>query len=121
MTFAELNINTPLLRALDELGYTNPTTIQHKVFPVVMSGRDVCGIAQTGTGKTFSYLLPCLKQWKFSKDKSPQILVVVPTRELVAQVVEAAKSLTTYMSVRVVGVYGGVSINTQSIDLETRC
>ena len=118
MTFAELNINTPLLRALDELGYTNPTTIQHKVFPVVMSGRDVCGIAQTGTGKTFSYLLPCLKQWKFSKDKSPQILVVVPTRELVAQVVEAAKSLTTYMSVRVVGVYGGVSINTQSIDLE---
>jgi ATP-dependent RNA helicase RhlE len=118
MTFDELNINTPLLRALDELGYTNPTTIQHNVFPVVMSGRDVCGIAQTGTGKTFSYLLPCLKQWKFSKDKSPQILVVVPTRELVAQVVEAAKSLTTYMSVRVVGVYGGVSINTQSIDLE---
>jgi ATP-dependent RNA helicase RhlE len=118
MTFDELNINTPLLRALDELGYINPTTIQHKVFPVVMSGRDVCGIAQTGTGKTFSYLLPCLKQWKFSKDKSPQILVVVPTRELVAQVVEAAKSLTTYMSVRVVGVYGGVSINTQSIDLE---
>ncbi len=118
MTFDELNINTPLLRALEELGYTNPTTIQHKVFPVVMSGRDVCGIAQTGTGKTFSYLLPCLKQWKFSKDKSPQILVVVPTRELVAQVVEAAKSLTTYMNVRVVGVYGGVSINTQSIDLE---
>ena len=118
MTFDELNINTPLLRALDELGYINPTTIQHKVFPVVMSGRDVCGIAQTGTGKTFSYLLPCLKQWKFSKDKSPQILIVVPTRELVAQVVEAAKSLTTYMSVRVVGVYGGVSINTQSIDLE---
>ena len=118
MTFDELNINTPLLRALDELGYTNPTTIQHKVFPVAMSGRDVCGIAQTGTGKTFSYLLPCLKQWKFSKDKSPQILVVVPTRELVAQVVEAARSLTTYMSVRVVGVYGGVSINTQSIDLE---
>jgi ATP-dependent RNA helicase RhlE len=118
MTFNDLNINTPLLRALEELGYTNPTTIQHKVFPVVMSGRDVCGIAQTGTGKTFSYLLPCLKQWKFSKDKSPQILVVVPTRELVAQVVEAAKSLTIYMSVRVVGVYGGVSINTQSIDLE---
>jgi ATP-dependent RNA helicase RhlE len=118
MTFNDLNINTPLIRALEELGYTNPTTIQHKVFPVVMSGRDVCGIAQTGTGKTFSYLLPCLKQWKFSKDKSPQILVVVPTRELVAQVVEAAKSLTIYMSVRVVGVYGGVSINTQSIDLE---
>ena len=118
MTFDELNINTPLLRALDELGYTNPTTIQHKVFPVVMSGRDVCGIAQTGTGKTFSYLLPCLKRWKFSKDKSPQILVVVPTRELVAQVVEAAKSLTTYMNVLIVGVYGGTSINTQTIEVQ---
>ena len=77
MTFDDLNLNTPLLTALDELGYTNPTTIQHKVFPVVMSGRDVCGIAQTGTGKTFAYLLPCLRLWKFSKDKAPQVLIVV--------------------------------------------
>lgn len=118
MTFNDLNINTPLLKALDELGYTNPTTIQHKVFPIAMSGKDVCGIAQTGTGKTFSYLLPCLKQWKFTKDKSPQILIVVPTRELVTQVVDAAKSLTTYMSVIIVGVYGGVNINTQTLELE---
>ncbi len=118
MTFNDLNISTPLLKALNELGYTNPTTIQHKVFPVAMSGRDVCGIAQTGTGKTFSYLLPCLKQWKFTKDKSPQILIVVPTRELVTQVVDAAKSLTRYMSVIIVGVYGGVSINTQTLELE---
>jgi len=91
MTFDDLNLNTPLLSALDDLGYTNPTTIQHKVFPIAMSGRDVCGIAQTGTGKTFAYLLPCLRQWKFSKDKAPQILVIVPTRELVAQVVETVK------------------------------
>ena len=54
MTFDDLNLNTPLLSALNNLGYTNPTTIQRKVFSVVMSGRDVCGIAQTGTGKTFS-------------------------------------------------------------------
>ena len=74
MTFHDLNLNKPLLNALDEMGYTNPTTIQHRVFSVVMSGRDVCGIAQTGTGKTFAYLLPCLRLWKFSKDKSPQIL-----------------------------------------------
>ncbi|MFY7965533.1 MAG: DEAD/DEAH box helicase [Chitinophagaceae bacterium] len=118
MTFNDLNLNTSLLRALEELGYTIPTTIQHKVFSVAMSGRDVCGIAQTGTGKTFAYLLPTLKQWKFSKDKSPQILVIVPTRELVTQVVAAAKSLTTYMSVTVVGVYGGVNINTQALELE---
>ncbi|MEO6232299.1 MAG: DEAD/DEAH box helicase [Ferruginibacter sp.] len=118
ITFDDLNLNTPLLTALDELGYTNPTTIQHRVFPVVMSGKDVCGIAQTGTGKTFAYLLPCLRQWKFSKDKAPQILIIVPTRELVAQVVEAVKELTPYMSLIVTGVYGGANINTQKLEVE---
>jgi len=113
MTFDELNLNTPLLSALDDLGYRNPTTIQRKAFPVIMSGVDVCGIAQTGTGKTFAYLLPVLRQWKFSKDKDPQILIIVPTRELVAQVVEAVKELGSYMSIDVVGVYGGVNIKTQ--------
>ena len=117
MTFEDLNLNNALQSALTDLGYTNPTTIQHKVFPVAMSGRDVCGIAQTGTGKTFAYLLPCLKQWKFSKEKTPQILIVVPTRELVAQVVQTVKELTTYMSVVVVGVYGGVNINTQTAEV----
>ena len=118
MTFDDLNLNTALLSALDDLGYTTPTTIQERVFPIVMSGRDVCGIAQTGTGKTFAYLLPCLRQWKFSKDKSPQILIVVPTRELVAQVVEEVKKLTPYMSLVVTGVYGGVNINTQKLEVE---
>jgi ATP-dependent RNA helicase RhlE len=117
MTFEDLNLNNALLSALNDAGYTNPTTIQHRVYPVVMSGRDVCGIAQTGTGKTFAYLLPCLKQWKFSKEKYAQILIIVPTRELVAQVVEAVKELTTYMSVTAVGVYGGTNINTQATEV----
>ncbi len=117
MKFTDLNLKTPILNALDELGYENATTIQHKVFGVAMSGRDICGLAQTGTGKTFAYLLPCIQQWKFSKDKAPQILIIVPTRELVVQVVNAAKSLTTYMNVLVVGVYGGVNINTQAIEV----
>jgi ATP-dependent RNA helicase RhlE len=117
MTFEDLNLNNALLSALNDAGYTNPTTIQHRVYPVVMSGRDVCGIAQTGTGKTFAYLLPCLKQWKFSKEKYAQILVIVPTRELVAQVVEAVKELTTYMNVIAVGVYGGTNINTQTAEV----
>ena len=117
MTFNDLKLNTPLLNALTDLGYTTPTTIQSKAFPVIMSGRDVCGIAQTGTGKTFAYLLPCLKLWKFSKDTAPQILIVVPTRELVVQVVEAVKQLTTYMHVAVVGIYGGVNINTQKLEV----
>ena len=92
MKFEELNLNRPLLTALNELGFVNTTTIQQRVFSIAMSGRDVCGIAQTGTGKTFAYLLPCLRQWNFSKDKSPQILIIVPTRELVAQVVENVKA-----------------------------
>jgi ATP-dependent RNA helicase RhlE len=118
MLFTDLNLNSPLLRALEDLKYTTPTTIQHRVFPIVMSGRDVCGIAQTGTGKTFAYLLPCLRQWKFDKNKDPQVLILVPTRELVVQVVEAVKKLTSYMSVITIGVYGGVNINTQAIEVE---
>lgn len=118
ISFDDLNLNTALWTALDDLGYKNPTTIQHKVFPIAMSGKDVCGIAQTGTGKTIAYLLPCLKQWNFDKNKDPQILIVVPTRELVAQVVETVKELTKYMSLTVTGVYGGVNINTQAIELE---
>ena len=117
MTFDDLNLNTPLRMALSDLGFTNPTTIQHRVFPVVMSGRDVCGIAQTGTGKTFAYLLPCLRQWEFNKKKDPQILIIVPTRELVTQVVENVKALTPYMRLEVAGVYGGANINTQQIEV----
>ncbi len=113
MKFDELNLSTPLLNALNDLGYTQATTIQHKALPVVMSGRDVVGIAQTGTGKTFAYLLPCLRQWKFSKEKNPQVLILVPTRELVVQVLEEIKKLGKYMSVTAIGVYGGTNINTQ--------
>jgi ATP-dependent RNA helicase RhlE len=114
MTFSDLNLNTSLLNALNDLGYQTPTTIQAKSFSVMMSGQDVIGIAQTGTGKTIAYLLPCLKQWKFSQDKNPQILIVVPTRELVVQVVEVVQQLTKYMNVIVVGVYGGTNIKTQA-------
>lgn len=122
MTFDELNLNKSLLNALNDLGYTNPTTIQQKVFSVVMSGKDVCGIAQTGTGKTYAYLLPALRQYEFPKDKRnavrlPQILIIVPTRELVVQVVESVKKLSTYMTLSVVGVYGGVNMKPQIAEL----
>jgi len=86
-----------------------------------MSGRDVCGIAQTGTGKTFAYLLPTLRLWKFTKDVFPQVLIMVPTRELVVQVVEEIKKLTTYMNLRVVGVYGGVNLKPQAAEVEAGC
>ncbi len=114
MTFRDLNLKKPLWNALDDLGYHQPTTIQIAGFNVMMSGKDTIGIAQTGTGKTLAYLLPCLCMWKFSKDPHPQILIIVPTRELVLQVVEQAEQLTTYMNVAVGGVYGGANMNTQA-------
>lgn len=113
MTFHDLNLSKPLLKALDLLELTEPTHIQREVFSVIMSGRDVLGIAQTGTGKTLAYLLPCLRMWKFTKDIHPQVLIVVPTRELVAQVVEEAQKLAMYQNVKVLGVYGGVNMRTQ--------
>jgi ATP-dependent RNA helicase RhlE len=115
MTFRDLNLNTPLLNALDDLGYKEPTSIQHKVFAEVMSGKDILGIAQTGTGKTFAYLLPMLRSWQYTKEKHPQIVILVPTRELVVQVIRQIEKLTAYMNVRCVGVYGGTNIHTQSI------
>lgn len=118
MTFADLNLSTPLLNALADLGFTQPTTIQAKAFAPIMSGKDVLGIAQTGTGKTIAFLLPTLRQWKFSKEKLPQIVVLVPTRELVVQVVEVMKQLTRYMNVEVGGVYGGANINTQALMIQ---
>ncbi len=114
MEFQELNISKPLLNALVDVGFNHPTEIQKKAFPIIMSGRDVVGIAQTGTGKTLSYLLPLLRQLTYSEQRQPRILVLVPTRELVLQVVEEARKLTAYMNVRIDGVYGGTNINTQS-------
>ncbi len=113
MTFSELNLSKQLLKAIDDLGFDQPTTIQSKAFSVIMSGKDVVGLAQTGTGKTLAFLLPMLNLLKYSNQIEPRIIILVPTRELVIQVVEEVEKLTTYMSVRAGGVYGGANINTQ--------
>jgi ATP-dependent RNA helicase RhlE len=118
MKFEELNLSKQLLNALHDLGLTHPTAIQSKAIAPIMAGKDVVGISQTGTGKTFAYLLPVLRLWKFTKSPYPQILIVVPTRELVVQVVEAVKQLTVYMNTQIVGVYGGTNIRPQKNALE---
>lgn len=112
-TFEQFGLPKSLQKAIDELGFIHPTPIQEKSFNVILSGKDVMGIAQTGTGKTFAYLLPILKQWKFQPTETPRVVILVPTRELVVQVVEEVEKLTKYMSIRTVGIYGGVNINTQ--------
>ncbi|MCL4105711.1 UNVERIFIED_CONTAM: hypothetical protein GTU68_028588 [Idotea baltica] len=117
-TFRDLNLNKSLFKALDDLNLIHPTSIQEKAFSTIMSGRDLIGIAQTGTGKTYAYLLPAIRQWTFSKERFPQILIIVPTRELVAQVVEEVEKLSAYTNIVVVGAYGGANIKPQVAAVE---
>lgn len=113
-SFDNLNLSKQLDNAIEDLGIDTPTPIQLEAYPVILSGKDLVGIAQTGTGKTFAYLLPLLKELKFSKEIHPRLLILVPTRELVLQVVEQVESLTKQAHTRVLGVYGGTNMNTQA-------
>lgn len=112
-SFEQLNVTKFLNNAISDLGFLKPTPIQSASFSVIRSGKDMVGIAQTGTGKTLAYMLPILQDFKFVKIDTPRVVVLVPTRELVLQLVENIERFTEYMSVRVLGVYGGTNINTQ--------
>jgi ATP-dependent RNA helicase RhlE len=106
-TFEEFKIKKQLLNAISDLGFEKPTPIQQESYSAILSGSDFVGIAQTGTGKTIAYLLPLLQDLKYSEQLHPRVLIMAPTRELVIQIVEEIEKLTTYLSVRVLGVYGG--------------
>ncbi|SHI49519.1 ATP-dependent RNA helicase RhlE [Mesonia phycicola] len=110
--FEDFKINNQLQYGIEDLGFKKPTPIQSKSFPVIMSGKDVVGIAQTGTGKTFAYMLPILQNLKYSEQKHPRVLVMVPTRELVIQVEQEINKFAKYLNLRVAAVYGGVNMNT---------
>jgi len=120
-TFELFNLIKPLSKAVNELGLQKPTPIQKESYKIILSGKDVVGIAQTGTGKTFAYSLPILQQFKFLKQNNPRVLVLVPTRELVLQTVEEIKKLSKYMHTRILGVYGGTNINTQKKAIVEGC
>lgn len=116
LNFSNFNLPKTLASALsDKLNISQPTPIQEKCFSPILSGKDIMGIAQTGTGKTLAYLLPILKEYKYSASNQPKILILVPTRELVVQVSEVLEKLTEDMNIRILGVYGGVNINTQKL------
>lgn len=112
-TFDSLQFKNPLNNAIADFGFEQPTPIQVQAFPVILSGKDVVGISQTGTGKTYAYMLPILQELKFSKQQHPRVLILVPTRELVTQVVEQIESLAKYINVRVLGVFGESNIRVQ--------
>lgn len=120
-TFKDIKLSNQLQYALDDLGFETPTPIQQEAFSMIRSGVNVVGISQTGTGKTLAYMLPILQGLKFSKQINPRVLVLVPTRELVLQMVEKIESYSTYVTMRVLGVYGGTNINTQAIAARKGC
>lgn len=113
MGFQDLNISKQILMALEDAGFEEPTPIQEQVFSIVRSGKDIIGIAQTGTGKTLAYLIPVLMKLHYAQGFYPRALVVVPTRELVVQVCETVELLSEYLDIRCLGIYGGTNIRTQ--------
>ena len=118
ITFSELGLDEKLVKATDALGFVNPSPIQEKAIPVLLSGtKDFVGLAQTGTGKTAAFGLPLL-QLMDAKQKFPQALVVCPTRELCMQIVNDLEQFKKFMpGMQVVAVYGGTSISMQIRDI----
>lgn len=121
ITFADFELPEKILDVLADQNLFEPTPIQEKSLKPILSGRDVMGIAQTGTGKTLAYLLPVLKTWKYNKTGNPTVVILVPTRELVVQVTDIVKNLTQNITARVVGIYGGVNIKTQKLLFNDGC
>jgi superfamily II DNA/RNA helicase len=121
MTFADLGLLSPLLQALETLGYKTPTPVQKQAIPAILAGRDLMAAAQTGTGKTAGFALPLLQ--RLAAEKTPvasncvRALVLVPTRELAEQVHESFLAYGQNLTLRTCAVYGGVSINPQMMKL----
>jgi ATP-dependent RNA helicase DeaD len=110
-SFEQLDLPDHLLSAIQALEYTAPTPIQAQAIPALMSGKDVLGGAQTGTGKTGAFALPALAQIQL-KRREPQVLVLVPTRELALQVAEAFKGFAANMpGINILPIYGGQGYN----------
>ncbi|MDD3078019.1 MAG: DEAD/DEAH box helicase [Paludibacter sp.] len=117
MTFKELNIIEPILKALHEKGYVNPTLIQEQAIPFVLNNKDILGLAQTGTGKTAAFAIPIIQRLyqdnEKKKKKEIKALILTPTRELSIQIDDCIKDYTKYIEIRHSVIYGGVNQNSQ--------
>ncbi|MBK1832701.1 DEAD/DEAH box helicase [Roseibacillus ishigakijimensis] len=116
MSFADLGLSEPILRAVTEKGYTEPTPIQAQAIPIILEGRDLTGASQTGTGKTAAFALPSLS--RIEKMGKPQILVLEPTRELAHQVAEQFEEYGKHTGLKVALLYGGVGYGKQDQDMK---
>ncbi|WP_080905879.1 DEAD/DEAH box helicase [Parabacteroides sp. Marseille-P3160] len=121
MTFKDLNIVEPILTALQEKGYSDPTPIQQEAIPIVLNKKDVFGCAQTGTGKTAAFALPIIQQLYLEKNQGAKrmlkALILTPTRELAIQINDCFKDYSKYTSVRHTVIFGGVSQKPQTEEL----
>ncbi|HEX9777115.1 MAG TPA: DEAD/DEAH box helicase, partial [Geopsychrobacteraceae bacterium] len=120
MSFAELQLHPPILKAIHECGYTTPTPIQQQAIPAAMDGKDLIASAQTGTGKTAAFMLPVLQKLYTSVKNpkgAPRVLVLTPTRELAGQVTEATRTYGKYMNFRSTFILGGMPYRNQFRDL----
>jgi ATP-dependent RNA helicase RhlE len=123
LSFASLGLSAPLLKAVEAQGYTEAYPIQAAVIPAALEGKDILGIAQTGSGKTASFVLPILeilKQSQMAKSRHVKALILVPTRELAVQVAEVFHTLGGELprKIKTIAVFGGVSINPQMMQLQ---
>ena len=123
--FSDLGLAEPLIRALDTKGYTEPTPIQRQSIPALLEGRDLLGIAQTGTGKTAAFSLPSLHRLaanpKARSNASCRMLVLSPTRELAAQIAENMRGYAKYLNLSVQCVFGGIPVGKQARALVPGC
>lgn len=109
----DFKLNKQLLDAVADAGFQSPTEIQQKCFSPISGGQQVIGIAQTGTGKTAAYVLPLLMKLRYAQGNEPRALILVPTKELVVQVLSHVQAFSKYTDLRIVGIYGGVGPKTQ--------
>ncbi|MGB2015445.1 MAG: DEAD/DEAH box helicase, partial [Flavobacteriales bacterium] len=119
MTFEDLKLKRQFLDAVEALGYRLPTPIQSQAIPRILSGQDLIGVAQTGTGKTGAYLLPILQKLRGRQDGQPRAVVLVPTKELALQVHRAAEEFAMHTDIRSIALVGGVGPKSQMASLES--
>ena len=118
MKFAALGLSEKVLEGVSAVGYTEPTPIQLRAIPLVLSGKDVIGSAQTGTGKTAAFALPILSKLGHHRPVGPRVLILEPTRELAAQVETAFRDYARFTDLKITVVFGGVGYGKQNDELK---
>ncbi|MEY4918665.1 MAG: hypothetical protein RL616_2578, partial [Verrucomicrobiota bacterium] len=118
MSFAALGLSEKVLEGVRAAGYTDPTPIQLRAIPLVLSGKDVIGSAQTGTGKTAAFALPILSKLGMHSNVGPRALILEPTRELAAQVETSFRDYSRFTDLKTTVVFGGVGYGKQNDELK---